>query len=108
MRVAASSEPAAKRRRGPGRPFKKGESGNPKGRAVEKLPDDVKALLAEKAPEAFKTVCDLMHNADKDSVRLAAAQEVLNRHLGKPTQAVDLQHNEPLAAFLAVLTGQAH
>lgn len=62
-------------------PFKKGVSGNPTGRA--KLPPDIKAELRRMTPRALAALSELLDSSD-DKVRMAAAKEVLDRHLGKP------------------------
>jgi hypothetical protein len=55
-------------------------------------------MARAKGAEAFKVVCELMGSEDP-RVRLAAAQEVLNRAYGKPTQAVDVTQKREFADF---------
>ncbi len=69
------------------RPFKPGQSGNPSGRP--KMPEDLKKLAQAKAPEALKIAVTLMGKADSDRVRLAAAQEVMDRAYGRATQHIE-------------------
>jgi hypothetical protein len=68
--MAANSEGTAKKRRGPGRPFVPGQSGNPNGR-----PKDVLAKL--------------MREAESERAQASAASAILDRGCGKPTQPVD-------------------
>jgi hypothetical protein len=104
------------RRRGPGRPFKKGQSGNPNGRHKTKvrgredgtfLPGvaanpkgrgaeiRIFSNLATEARKfaglALETLVDVMKNGATDAVRLAAANSVLDRGYGKPRQSIDLK-----------------
>jgi len=66
-------------------PWAKGQSGNPGGK--KKIPADVKEALAAASPKAVQTLIDLLD--DKvPAVRLRAAIEVLNRHLGPPAAPV--------------------
>lgn len=59
-------------------PFPKGVSGNPGGRPREVLEvREVRKLAQEKTTRAFEIVAKLMEEAEKDSVRLAAALAVL-------------------------------
>jgi hypothetical protein len=67
--------------------FEKGKSGNPTGRPKENA--EIKALALEKAPMAFQKILDLM-DGDDPKISMAAAQEVLNRALGKPAQAMEV------------------
>jgi hypothetical protein len=76
--------------------FKKGQSGNPSGRA--RIVGEIRELARAHAGEAFKVVCELLQSADK-RVRMVAAQEILNRAYGKPTQAVDVVHKREPADF---------
>ena len=74
-------------RRGQGRPFKKGRSGNPGGRP--KIIGDVRALAREHTAEALATLVRLAKGAEREETQLAAALALLDRGWGKPTQAVE-------------------
>jgi hypothetical protein len=89
--LAENSDRAA-RRRGPGRPFEKGVSGNPGGRPRELA--DVKALAREHTAEAIETLVELMRTGRTDSARAAAASELLSRAWGKPSLPL-LHENGP-------------
>ena len=67
--------------------FVKGVSGNPGGRP--KTIPEVKEILKAASPDAAKTLVELL-NSEKDSIRLAAAQDILNRTQGKPLQMQDI------------------
>ena len=69
--------------RGRGRPFRKGQSGNPGGRP--KVAPEVRELAKEHGPRAFARVIELMDSKD-ESLALAACKEVLNRAYGKSPQ----------------------
>ncbi len=64
-----------------GRPWAPGQSGNPSGRP--KTAPVIQELARSHAPEAMETLVRLMRGADKDGVRLAAAQAILDRAYGK-------------------------
>lgn len=49
---------------------------------------DVKVLAQEHGPEAIKTLCRLMREADSDAAKISAAKELLDRAYGKATQHV--------------------
>ena len=76
-----------------GRPFPKGVSGNPGGRP--KTIPEVKEILKAGSPDAARTLVELL-NSEKDSIRLAAAQDILDRTQGKAIQmqAVTLDIDE--------------
>jgi hypothetical protein len=70
-----------------GRPFPKGISGNPGGRP--KVLGDVQELAREKSPEAINTLSNIMRDAKAPSAaRVAAANALLDRGYGKPTQPI--------------------
>ena len=72
---------------GKGRPFPKGVSGNAGGRP--KVLGDVQDLARQKSPEAINTLVIIMNN-DKapPAARVAAANALLDRGYGKPTQPI--------------------
>ncbi|RVI93125.1 hypothetical protein CN193_31365 [Sinorhizobium meliloti] len=83
--------------------FAPGQSGNPSGRP--KTPAHIKAMLdglTEKAVLALGEALD----GDDPKLKLTAAQEVLNRALGKPhtSTSIDVTQNNLPAAHLAALT----
>ena len=70
-----------------GNPWKKGESPNPGGQPA--LPSEVKKILREATPQAAQKVVELM-SCGIPKVELAAAQEILNRALGKPKENISI------------------
>lgn len=78
--------------------YKPGVSGNPGGRpktprAIEakRIVADAKALARECAPEAISTLKAIMLDAKAPpAARISAAQALLDRGYGRPTQAVDV------------------
>ena len=81
-----------------GRPFAKGQSGNPGGRP--KLP----AELRERAQAVTADMLDTLIALAKDTgqpghVRVSAANSVLDRGHGKPTVSVDVRPRHSLADF---------
>jgi len=79
---AANSNGSAKK---VGRPFKKGESGNPTGRP--KVAVEVRDLAREHTEEAMATLVEALQDPDS-RVRVAAANALLDRGHGKPVQSV--------------------
>jgi hypothetical protein len=72
---------------GKGRPFQKGISGNPGGRP--KALGDVQELARQKSPEAINTLTDIMRDGKAPpAARVAAANALLDRGYGKPTQPI--------------------
>ena len=72
---------------GKGRPFPKGVSGNPGGRP--KVLGDVQELARQKSPEAINTLSNIMHDEKAPpAARVAAANALLDRGYGKPTQPI--------------------
>ena len=79
-----------------GRPIEKGMRLNPGGRP--KGIKEVRQLAQQLTIEAMSTIAELMRDKDvKESVRLAAATELLNRGWGRPEQAISVTHeNKPI------------
>jgi hypothetical protein len=84
MAAAENSGPEHGPRPRVGRPFVKGRSGNPGGRP-KKVKELVELARAETRP-TFQKIVWLRDHADDQRVQLSAAQEILNRAWGKPSQ----------------------
>lgn len=65
----------------------KGYSGNPGGRP--KMPEELKEAFKALAPQALKTLADVMNNGEKDSDRVKASEIILDRGYGKASQPID-------------------
>jgi len=68
-----------------GRPFHKGQSGNPGGRP--KIMVEVRELARKNSPEAMQTLVANLKD-ENGHVRNAAAIAILDRAYGKPPQAI--------------------
>lgn len=78
----------AKKRAAPSTAWKPGQSGNPSGRP--KLLEQVRDLARTHTEDAIKTLADLMNDpTERGVVRVAAAEALLDRAWGRPTQAVE-------------------
>ena len=77
---------APKRRRGPGRPFPKGVSGNPGGRPM--VDPIFKTRLKDLVPASVDVIEHILKNG-KDNDRLRAAEMVLERIFGKAPQSIE-------------------
>lgn len=80
--------------RGPGRPFRKGQSGNPGGRPKELK--HVQELARRYTDEAIKTLAEIMRNSNEPArARAAAAEALLDRGWGKALQHLEgnVKHN---------------
>ena len=92
-RLADNSEKPRKKG-GAGRPFPRGVSPNPGGRPRSTEANElIRELFKEKGGAAVKRLYELC--ADKDPrIALAAIDKVLDRVLGKPSQAMDIRTTE--------------
>ncbi|MBV8666724.1 MAG: hypothetical protein JO269_09590 [Burkholderiaceae bacterium] len=88
--LAENSEKAAKKPRGAGKPFPKGQSGNPGGRPPRTQAElDLVAACKERSPAALAVIESIMMEGQSEKARLAAAQAIIDRGYGKPTQVID-------------------
>jgi Family of unknown function (DUF5681) len=81
--------------------FRKGQSGNPGGR-----PRQLASVMHEARRYTFEAICTLeklMRTAKSESVRLNAAEAILSRGWGRPTQALQIDERF-LAKKLSDLT----
>ena len=82
-----------------GKPFKKGQSGNPGGRP--KVVAEVKELAKEHTVEAIQTLVSIMTNPKfAPAARVSAANALLDRGYGRPAQHVT---GEVAASYVARL-----
>jgi hypothetical protein len=68
-------------------PFKKGQSGNPGGRVG--VPAEVRDLPRQHSTEAIERLIHWM-KSDDGRISVAAANALLDRGFGRPTQLIDL------------------
>ena len=77
-----------------GRPFKKGESGNPGGRP--KVIAELRALARAYGPDAINELARLAGKAKSETARVAAIRELLDRGYGKATQVLEAENEVAL------------
>lgn len=89
----------------PGRPFAKGQSGNPSGRP--KVNPEVKEILKAASPDAARKLVELV-GSKTEKIALAAATEILDRTMGRPETTGKLQVDMILspAAILEQIRGR--
>lgn len=79
--------------------FVKGQSGNPKGRAVELLSKD---LWKKHGPKALEMIVALARGAEEERVKLDASKYICDQAYGKASQSVELgtKDNAPFTAVI--------
>src|SRR5262245_26291041 len=81
-----------------GKPFQKGQSGNPGGRPKEIA--EVKELAREHMPDAIEALASIMNNPKaSDAARVSAATALLDRGYGKAPQHIDAE----IGSYVALL-----
>jgi len=93
-----------------GRPFQKGQSGNPNGRRPKTQEDvDVKALAKAQTLSAIETLTTIMQTGQERN-RVKAAEVILARGHGSPDQKIDvnlgLQHFDDAVQRAADILGR--
>lgn len=87
--TVAEPAPIERKRKAPKSAWKRGcPSPNPGGRPRDL--HKVRELAAIHTVEALDTIAELMRTADKDSVKLAAAEAILDRAWGRPPASVSI------------------
>ncbi|QTG15727.1 hypothetical protein G6M86_21015 [Agrobacterium tumefaciens] len=69
-----------------------------------KMPDVIKQRLMDMAPAALDELYDLMQNADKAAVRLAAIQTILGPLVAKAARKVEVEVNHDLSELHRLVT----
>ena len=90
--------------------YQSGQSGNPDD--LPKVVAKVRALARERTEAAIKLLVDMMERGKGDQTRLAAANSLLDRGWGKPTQPIAgdaqmpaVQIDDAKAALLQTIAG---
>jgi hypothetical protein len=108
MMAANSAASASGRRRGPGRPFGKGTSGNPNGRP--RVVFEIRELARQYGPAAIAKLAELSGlapgtPAEAEATQVAALKELLDRGYGKAAQPLSGEDgNSPIAMHLVAAT----
>ena len=80
--------------------FQRGQSGNPGGRS--KLPADIREAFKAKAPQALEVLTRCLQSGD-DRIAMMAAQAILDRGYGRPTQSIDASINDDPVRYIVEL-----
>lgn len=98
---AENSGEAAAKKKVRGRPFAPGVSGNPGGRP--KTVREVQDLASTYTEEAILMLVSIMRESGSDKERRMAAESILNRACGMPSQPLTGREGAPLEGEFPVL-----
>lgn len=72
--------------------------------AVSKAKRELAAMAKDKAERALEVLADIMERGESDAARVSAANAILDRGYGKPSQAMQIggDPENPLPAAIAV------
>jgi hypothetical protein len=90
-----SANTEKQRRRGRGRPWQPGQSGNPHGRP--KVEGEIRELARTYGPEALAKLVTLMRSGETQRIQSEAAQALLDRGYGRAPQGLELEITAKLA-----------
>lgn len=93
--MAANSQRAGKKR-GPGRPFQKGQSGNPRGRKPDAELKAARELCAPYAQEAVDAIIAIIRRGRSEMARIVAAEKILERVYGRVPQKHSGDEESPI------------
>ena len=96
VNLLVSANKGETKRKAPPHAFKKGQSGNPRGRP--KANPEVKEILKAASPDAARKLVELV-GSRTEKIALAAATEILDRTMGRPetTGKVQVEHSGSLS-----------
>ena len=100
MVMAANSDATAKRRRGKGKPFEKGKSGNPSGRP--KKPPELRDLADKSLAEIQKIV----ETTENEKIKADLCKWLYEMQYGKATQRQEVDGNISTDTLVVTLGGE--
>lgn len=95
--MTAANSTGSARKKVPGRPFQKGQSGNPSGRP--KVVGALKELARVHTEAALDTLVKGL-KSESEMARLTAANSILDRGYGKASQHIELDAGDELTRRL--------
>ncbi len=67
------------------------------------MPAELRALAQARGGDAVRIILDLMDNASTEDIRLKAAQALLDRGYGKPTQPISGDSEMPPVQIMEIV-----